>query len=103
MQLTKTVLDAAPLCAGCADYADADAKIVWRELSDGGWGWVHVGNDSERCLGQGDDDTDDRARPLIRGTSRRLADAHYVVGFAEDGHDILGELVDPARGPYYFD
>jgi hypothetical protein len=61
VRLTRKQLTNAPLCAECFDYVD-NAKIVKRKR-----GWVHVTNNSVRCPGQGDDDTDDRATPLRDG------------------------------------
>ncbi len=64
MKLTKKQLAAAPLCAICHDYVeDPDCRIVRRKR-----GWVHVGNNSVRCAGQGNDVIfDDRAEPLLIG------------------------------------
>lgn len=62
MKLTRKELAAAPLCGNCYDYIDEpDCKIVERKR-----GWIHVGNNSRRCGGQEDDDTDDRVYPLRR-------------------------------------
>lgn len=62
--LTKKQLVAAPICANCHDYVeDPDRRIVLRKR-----GWVHVGNNSVRCPGQGNDKIfDDRAEPLAPG------------------------------------
>lgn len=62
VRLTRQQLIDAPICATCYDYVDEpDCKIVPRQR-----GWVHVGNNSVRCPGQADDDTDDRAAPYRR-------------------------------------
>lgn len=59
MKLSKKQLAAAPTCDNCDDYVDEPGcRIVWRKR-----GWVHVANNSVRCPGQEDDDTDDRAEP----------------------------------------
>lgn len=47
------------VCGTCEDYVD-DARI-----KPHGPGWRHVTNNSVRCPGQGDDDTDDRATPAL--------------------------------------
>lgn len=60
MRLSKRAFEAAPCCGSCYDCVD-DCKIVERKR-----GWVHVSNNSVRCPGQEDDDTDDRAYPLRR-------------------------------------
>jgi hypothetical protein len=62
VKLSRAKLAAAPLCENCYDYVDVpDCKLVERAR-----GWVHVGNNSVRCAGQGDDDTDDRGEPMRR-------------------------------------
>lgn len=45
------------VCGRCSDYAEEGA-IVW--FDEARAGFIHRGNDSNRCPGQGDDDTDDR-------------------------------------------
>lgn len=64
MKLTKPQLAQAHICSICAQGSEdpAEIAIVQRRR-----GWVHVFNNSTRCPGQGDDDTDDRATPLLRG------------------------------------
>lgn len=85
MRLPRAALEQAPVCGNCYDYVD-DCKIVRRKR-----GWVHVANNSRRCPGQGDDDTDDRAYPLTR--HRRvitdLAEARGV----EAGGPVAGRHV----------
>lgn len=49
-----------PVCANCHEYAGADARIIQRAGE-----WVHISTDEARCPGQGEDDTDDVAEPLI--------------------------------------
>lgn len=46
------------VCRNCYDYAAEHALIT-----DGPNGWEHV-DLGERCGGQEDDDTDDRAEPM---------------------------------------
>ena len=79
MKLSRVRWAQAPLCENCYDYAD-DPKIVQRKR-----GWVHVCNNSVRCPGQEDDDTDDRAEPL-----RDWRTGRYVIGFVDAGEVFQG-------------
>lgn len=88
MKLTTAQVNAAPLCATCYDYVE-DCKVV---LVDGEW--IHIENESARCPGQGDDDTDDTAVPLTSpDNGQRLIARHYVVGLDDAGYEILGDKV----------
>lgn len=96
MILSRVRWAQAPVCENCYDYAD-DSKIVERKR-----GWVHVCNNSMRCPGQEDDDTDDRAEPL-----RDWRTGRYVVGFDKDGNDVLAgtekataRVLAGSAGPY---
>lgn len=83
-----------PLCATCYDYVD-DSQVVLRK-----GGWVHAKTDSAYCPGQEDDDTGDYAEPLTSpDRGEPLESRHYVVGFDDDGYEVLGERVTPEN--YY--
>jgi hypothetical protein len=81
MKLSKVQIASAPLCIRCTDGGydgEPDYRLVERAR-----GWVHIGNNSVRCPGQGDDDTDDRGEPKRSG-------AGYVVGYTQDGDQLVG-------------
>ena len=68
MKLTKAQLVDAVKCLNCCDYVGAPNHLLVLRMR----GWVHVGNNSVRCPGQGDDDTNDRGQPDITRSAQRL-------------------------------
>lgn len=78
---TRTVV---AVCGTCDDYAEEGA-LLYRHGQD----YRHVANDSRRCPGQEDDDTEDEADPIPL--------AAYA---AAEGESVLdGLLADYANPP----
>ena len=87
-------MDTETVCANCEDYVDEP------QLKRHGSGWRHVANNSVRCPGQGDDDTDDRAepreRPLVdEGMEAARAFAQWHLGNPGWADEILDARSNP--------
>lgn len=85
-----------PLCANCYDYTFANDSELAMD-GDGQWGHAHY-DGQVRCPGQGEDDTDDEASPLVQQDGSGVA--RFVVWDADIGDFVLGDPVPPGTDYY---